>query len=184
MVGGRKGGKGGKEEREERRKGRKGGIEMSDKNEATPPKAPPWQLAVDIAAGRIPAPPDNPSGMTWGAKNEYTPSGHGHTYVRRVWRGGRWEWLSPLASQGRDEPSDRYDVKYGYVSRGDVVAEYTMDGPREPHEWLLVDPRKVMGEYYHLFRKLSGTRRGDGQWDLRMWGYDEVILTVPDPYWR
>jgi hypothetical protein len=70
-------------------------------------------------------------------------------------------------------------VQYGYVYVGDVIAEYTLGGHREPDHWYMVDPH---GD--EVWWMLEGTRRRDGQWDLRMPGRQDLLLTVPDPYWR
>jgi hypothetical protein len=151
---------------------------MAEVHETVPQQAP-WQRAVDIAAGRIPAPPEDKGVEVWGAKNDYNARGRGHTYVRRVLRGGRWEWVSPPASRGRFLAADRRDVQYGDVYLGEVIAEYTLGGNRQPDKWFLVDPHDD-----YIWWALEGTRRRDGQWDLRLSGRQESILTVPDPYWR
>jgi hypothetical protein len=73
-------------------------------------------------------------------------------------------------------------VQYGVVYTGEVVAEYTMDGRREPDAWFLVSPHEVKGVHYD-YLLMEGTRRRDGLWDLRWPGQQVVLLTVPDPYW-
>jgi hypothetical protein len=149
------------------------------------PEPQPWERAVDIAIGILPRDPKDREEKIWGAKNDYNARGR-YTYVRRVWSGGRWEWVSPPVGRGRWAC---HEIKYGYVYRGDVIAEYmyVLDGSRkpylEPYSWCLVDPRDEDGEHRWAWALQATRRRGTNMWDLHIYAQQAVFLTVPDPYW-
>jgi hypothetical protein len=145
---------------------------------------PKTKRAWAIARGEAPAPQES-CGQIWGAKNSYNARGRGNTYVRRVYRDGRWQWFSPPASRGRFLAADRKDTKYGDVYIGDIIAEYTL-GSRTPDQWLLI----VDGDgEWATWVSLDATKLRNGRWRVTVAsspGKEDVPgeLDVPDPYWR
>jgi hypothetical protein len=63
---------------------------------------------------------------------------------------------------------------------GDIVAEYVL-GQQTPTKWYLVDIHEDQEDQL-VWRPLVAQKK-DNQWDLRLAGQQDVILTVPDPYW-
>lgn len=146
-----------------------------------------WRLAVGLDR------PDQDTRRIRGAWNDYSARGRGATYARRVLPAGSssWTWVSELPSRGRYLSADRHDVRCGDVCSGDLIAEYTLGGHREPDQWRLV---VADGTDSPALVRLDARRRRDGAWTIRLSRVaageaclpPEVpdSLVVPDPYWR
>lgn len=106
----------------------------------------PVERAWRIASGDASLAASDEAIEAWGASNDYNSKGNGSTTVRRVLRGGTWQWFSDPASRGRFLASDRKDTKYGSVYEGEVLAWYTLGEktPRPYHFGLVASDGKII----------------------------------------
>jgi hypothetical protein len=137
---------------------------MTEKIEPRPETIEAWEIAKGLRVA-----PAESCGLAWGVIHR-----DDRTFVRRVYRAGRWQWLSRHAL-------DEGDL-HGEIRHGDVIADYEIGRDKTPYIWCLV----VKGPNWVRMMPLDAVQIGD-KWQLCTrpgWEYIPGELVVPDPYWR
>lgn len=150
-------------------------VQETNVPETSTPKLPErFQIACDVATGKVPADPDAEGTSITGAKKDLNSKGRGPIWYRMVYRGG-WQYVSSdRLPNGSFLAADRRATVYGDVYLGEIVVSHHR-GAEVDEAWLVVGPDSE-GK---VLKSITFSKRRDGQMKFVLPDDSEVVLPNP-----